>query len=92
MDVVDRSDRNRFETVVDGTAAELVYELKGRHLVLVHTGVPEELAGRGIGGRLVEAAIARAAHDGLDIVPLCPFARGWIDRHPEALGQVRVVG
>jgi predicted GNAT family acetyltransferase len=39
----------------------------------------------------VQAAIARASRDGLDIVPWCPFARGWIDRHPEALGTVRVV-
>jgi hypothetical protein len=25
-------------------------------------------------------------------VPLCPYARTWIDRHPEALGPVHVAG
>jgi uncharacterized protein len=92
MDVVDQTDRNRFEVVVDGATAELVYKLQGHQLVLVHTGVPDELAGRGVGGGLVEAAIARAARDGLELVPRCPFARAWIDRHPEALGPVRVAG
>ena len=92
MDVVDRADRNRFEVVLDGVTAELRYEVRGGRLVLIHTGVPDELAGHGVGGRLVEAAVARAARDGLDLVPLCPFARAWIDRHREALGQVRVSG
>jgi predicted GNAT family acetyltransferase len=76
----------------DGFLAELAYEERGGDLVLIHTGVPDELGGRGVGGLLVRAAIARAARDGLDIVPFCPFARGWIDRHPEALGPVRVAG
>ncbi|MGH9080443.1 MAG: GNAT family N-acetyltransferase [Acidimicrobiales bacterium] len=90
MEVVDRPDLNRFELTVDGSLAELRYELRGKALVLTHTGVPDQLAGRGVGGRLVQAAIARATHDGLSIVPLCPFARGWIDRHPDALGPVQV--
>ncbi len=91
-EVVDRGDRHRFEVVADGRTAELVYEVHGRHMVLVHTGVPDEMAGQGVGGRLVEAAIARAARDGLDIVPRCPFARRWIESHPEALGSVRMAG
>ena len=89
-EVVDRPDRNRFELVADGATAELRYEIRGDELALVHTGVPDELGGRGIGGRLVEAAIARAARDGRDIVAECPFARDWIDRHPGALGTVRM--
>ena len=43
--------------------------------------------GRGIGGRLVTAAVDRAAHEGLTLVPLCPFARGWLERHPEAASR-----
>ncbi len=54
---------------------------------LVHTEVPVELEGRGIGGRLVIAAVDRAARQGLTLVPLCPFARGWLERHPEAASK-----
>jgi predicted GNAT family acetyltransferase len=92
MEVVDRPEFNRFELTDDGSVAELRYETHGSTLVLTHTGVPDQLAGRGVGGLLVQAAIARATRDGLDIVPLCPYARTWIDRHPEALGPVHVAG
>lgn len=91
MQVVDRPEHSRFELEAEGSLAELTYEVQGSKLVLVHTGVPDELGGRGIGALLVQAAIDRAARDGLDIVALCPFAQGWIDRHPEALGDVHLV-
>jgi predicted GNAT family acetyltransferase len=35
----------------------------------------------------VTAAVDRAAHEGLTLVPLCPFARGWLERHPEAASR-----
>ena len=73
----------RLELAADGYLAELVYRRNGRRLVLLHTAVPAELAGRGIGGQLVRAAVDKAAAAGLTIVPLCPFARGWLERHPD---------
>jgi uncharacterized protein len=81
--VVDNPDESRFEFRADGLLAELVYRRHGKRLVLVHTEVPAELEGRGIGGALVTAAIDEAAGDGLTLVPLCPFARGWLERHPD---------
>ena len=29
------------------------------------------------------AAVDRAAREGLTLVPLCPFARGWLQRYPD---------
>lgn len=87
-DVIDNTDTSRFELRADGQFAELVYRIRGDRLVLVHTEVPVELEGRGIGGRLVTAALDRAAREGLTLVPLCPFARGWLERHPEAASKV----
>lgn len=72
----------------EGHRAELVYRRDGDHLVLVHTEVPDALGGRGVGGRLVQAAIERARDEGLTIVAECDFARGWIARHPDAVGSV----
>jgi uncharacterized protein len=89
-EVVDRPEQSRFELAVDGQLGELVYQVDHGSLVLIHTGVPDELSGRGIGARLVRAAIARAARDGLTIVPLCPFARRWINEHPDEVGGVGI--
>jgi uncharacterized protein len=86
-DVIDNTDTSRFELRADGWLAELAYRVRGDRLVLAHTEVPLELEGRGIGGRLVTAAVDRAAYEKLTLVPLCPFARGWLERHPEAAGR-----
>ena len=86
-DVIDNPDAARFELRADGWLAELAYRTRGNRLVLIHTEVPFELEGRGIGGRLVTAALDRAARKGLTLVPLCPFARGWLERHPEAASR-----
>ena len=86
-DVIDNTDASRFELRADGWLAELVYRVRAGRLVLVHTEVPFELEGRGIGGRLVTAAVDRAAREDRTLVPLCPFARGWLERHPEVASR-----
>jgi uncharacterized protein len=79
--VTDNEPESRFEFRVGDLLAELKYHRNGKRLVLLHTEVPAQLEGRGIGGRLVAAATDRAARQGLTIVPLCPFARTWLERH-----------
>lgn len=81
--VTDNRDASRLEIHADGELAELTYRTRAGRLVLIHTEVPEALGGRGLGGRLVKAAIDKAASDGMTIVPLCPFARSWLQRHPD---------
>lgn len=88
--VTDNPGEHRFEAVIDGHLAELVYRRNARRLVLVHTGVPDALAGKGVGGRLVEAAVAAADAGELTVVPSCAFARSWLERHPEATDRVSV--
>lgn len=88
--VTDNSDKSRLEVHQDGELAELVYRTRADRLVLVHTEVPAALGGRGLGGQLVLAAIGKAAHEGMTLVPLCPFARGWLERHPTEAGKVPI--
>lgn len=88
--VRDDAERNRFLIVVDGTEAELVYRRTDERLILVHTGVPDELSGRGLGGDLVRAAIDVAERDGLVVAPWCPFARRWLEDHPQVAGRVEL--
>ena len=88
--VTDNQAGSRLEVRADGFLAELRYRRNGRRLVLIHTEEPPELEGRGIGGRLVSAAVDRAAQDAMIIVPLCPFARGWLQRHADAASRVTI--
>ncbi len=88
--VTDNHEKSRFELTADGQMAELVYRRRADRLVLVHTGVPESLGGRGIGGILVQAAVDRAAAEHLTVVPLCPFARSWLERRPDVASTVTV--
>ncbi len=83
-EIVDRPDENRLTLEEEGEVAELVYRREGNHFILVHTGVPDTLGGRGIGGRLVKAAVEKAASEGLVVEAWCPFARKWLRTHPEA--------
>jgi predicted GNAT family acetyltransferase len=88
--VTDDPAASRFELEVDGHLAELVYRRDGSTLVLVHTGVPEELGGRGLGGVLVRAAVDRAAAESLTLRPECPFARSWLEKHPDEAARVTI--
>jgi uncharacterized protein len=73
---------SRFVIAENGVEAELLYRKRPGRLILIHTEVPDALGGRGIGGRLVRAAIALARTEHLTIVPWCPFARRWLSDHP----------
>ncbi len=88
--VIDDPERHRLVVERDGYTAELVYRLRGDRLILVHTGVPDELGGQGIGGALVRAAVDRARDGSLTVVPWCPFARRWLREHPAAAADVAI--
>jgi predicted GNAT family acetyltransferase len=88
--VTDNEEDSRLEIHADGELAELIYRTRAGRLVLVHTEVPDALGGLGLGGDLVEAAIDKAAAAGMTIVPLCPFARGWLERHPDEAARVPI--
>jgi predicted GNAT family acetyltransferase len=88
--VTDNAEQSRFEVDADGEMAELKYRLRAGRLVLIHTEVPDSLGGRGLGGELVLGAIGKASDEGLTIVPLCPFARGWLERHLDDAARVTI--
>ncbi len=90
QDVVDDRAHHRFVYPEGGVDAELVYRPDGDRLVLVHTEVPDAFRGRGIGGRLVRAAVGRAATTGETVVPSCPYARKWLQDHPEEAAAITV--
>ena len=84
-DVVHLPDQSRFEIAGEPEAAVLVYEKGGGEVALLHTVVPVEMEGHGVGSRLAEAAVAWARAEQLEVVPVCSFVQAWLTRHPEAL-------
>jgi uncharacterized protein len=86
----DEPGHSRLVVERDGNVAKLVYRTAPGRLVLLHTEVPTDLGGHGIGGQLVAAAVVRAGAERLTVVPWCPFARRWLHEHPEVAGTVTI--
>jgi len=89
--VVDNSDRSRYRAYAgDELAGFVTYRIEPGVVVLVHTEVPDEMSGQGIGCHLVRSAVRRARSDHLTIVPWCPFARGWLKEHQDAVAGLTI--
>ncbi|RFS13672.1 GNAT family N-acetyltransferase [Emticicia sp. C21] len=52
-------------------------------LVIIHTEVPRELEGKGIGSLLAKNALVYAEENGLKLMPLCPFMAAYVRKHYE---------
>lgn len=65
--------KSRYELTVDGVTAVAEYRRSGDRINFHHTLVPPALEGRGIGGRLVNAALDDAEAKGLQIEADCWF-------------------
>jgi predicted GNAT family acetyltransferase len=89
-EVRDETDNGRLVLTEDGVTAELDYAVEDGLLMLLHTEVPEGLRGHGIAAALVAAAVAKAGAGELTVVPWCPYARRWLQEHPDAAGTVTV--
>lgn len=78
-----RPDIGRFQAEVEGRLNVADYALSGDVMLMTHTGVDPMLQGRGIAGKLVEAALVHARANGLKVNPLCSYVRAYLRRHPE---------
>lgn len=74
---------SRYELEVDGLLSIAVYDRRAGAVAFTHTEVPEALEGRGIGSKLIKAALADVRAQGLKVMPLCAFVAAYLDRHPE---------
>ena len=82
-DVVENSEEHRFELAIDADNAALAYyRLDGDRVVLTHTEVPQQYAGRGIGSKLAQGLFDILRKTGRKAVVKCPFLNVWAARHP----------
>ena len=90
--VVDRPDASRYEILAGaddtGTAGFAAYTLAEGEIAFTHTETAPAFAGQGLGGLLARGALDDARARGLDVLPYCPFIRGWIAKHPEYVDLV----
>jgi predicted GNAT family acetyltransferase len=77
--------RGYFEAIEDGKeAGKVTYTWAGdSKFIIDHTEVSEEFNGKGVGKKLVMAAVEYARANNLKIIPLCPFAKSVFDKVEE---------
>lgn len=84
MSVEIRTTRLAYEAYIDGTrVGELAYSRSGATVTALHTEVEPAAEGKGVGSALARALIDDVRARGDKLVPLCPFVKSYLDRHPE---------
>jgi predicted GNAT family acetyltransferase len=81
--VVNNAERQRYELSVDGHIAAACYEKADRVITFVHTEVPAELGGKGIGSKLARGALDQVRAEGLKVIAQCPFVKAFIEKHAD---------
>lgn len=83
--VVHNPEAARYEGWLDGELAGFAeYQLTDEMIVFTHTEVDERFEGRGVGSAIARFALDDVRADGSrSVMPLCPFIKGWIARHPD---------
>ena len=82
--VVQVPEQSRYELRLDGrVVGVLAYHRRPGRVAFTHTNVARACEGRGFASRMVAQALEDARREGLEVAPLCPFVRHYIDKHPE---------
>ena len=83
--VTRNTDEKRWEARVDGELAGFAaYQLTEELVVFTHTEVDPAFEGKGVGGALARAALDEVSAEGTRrVLPICPFIKSWIGRHPD---------
>lgn len=81
----DNGKKGVFYVDVDGKRVALMtYTWAGSDKIIIdHTEVGDSLRGKGIGYKLVEAAVGFFREKNLKVIPLCPFAKSVFDKTPD---------
>ena len=89
-EITDNAEQGRYEIRVDGDLAGFAeYERGEGAVVFTHTEVDSAFEGKGVGSALARGALDDVRAKGRSVVPLCPFIKKWIGRHPDYQDLVR---
>ena len=76
-------EKKRFELTVEGKTALINYMMSGDVYQLVHTEVPAEHEGQGVGKDLVQQSLTYIKDQNKKMTPMCSFVAAYVKRHPE---------
>ena len=82
-EVVNNKPHHRYELAVDGHVAASYYKLADGIITFIHTEVPPELGGKGVGSKLIRGALDQVRTDGLKVIAQCPFVKAFIEKHAD---------
>ena len=80
-EVVNNRAHHRYELTVDGHLAATYYRTSDGVITFIHTEVPPELGGKGIGSRLIKGALDQVRSEGLKVIAECPFVKACIEKN-----------
>jgi uncharacterized protein len=81
--VTDNRRERRYEIHLHGElAGYCAYQRRPGTIVFTHTEVEPRFRGRGVGSRLIAAALADAERQRLTVLPRCEFVQDFIRRGP----------
>jgi len=87
MEIKQTNDTRRgyFEAIEEGNeAGKMTYTWAGdSKFIIDHTEVSPDFNGKGVGKKLLMAAVEYARTNNLKIIPLCPFAKSVFDKVEE---------
>jgi predicted GNAT family acetyltransferase len=79
----DNERHSRFDLDIDGIIAFVTYRKSPDAITLVHTDVPPELGGQGIGSTLARKTLDAVRSQGRQLSVECDFIRSFMDKYPE---------
>lgn len=79
------AEKNRYEASLDDELAGFAdYILTDGLVTFTHTEIDPKFEGRGVGSALVRSALDDVRNrGGLKVLPICPFVKAWMLKHPE---------
>src|SRR6202161_2335635 len=81
-DIVNHRPHHHYELTVEGHLAAAYYSLADGVITFLHTEVPPELGGKGIGSKLIKGALDQVRSEGLKVIAQCPFVKAFIGKNP----------
>jgi predicted GNAT family acetyltransferase len=82
--IEDDREQSRFEVFVDEVRAGFTdYHSQPGLITLLDTEIDPAFEGRGIGTRFVAGVLDEIRARDARVLPICPFVRAFLQRHPE---------
>lgn len=91
IQAVEKGERGAFVAITldKQLAGEMTFTKSNDTLIIIdHTGVEPAFEGQGVGKQLAKYAINYIREKGWKVIPLCPFAKGYFQKHTDEVKDI----